>query len=243
MDALSELVHALTNEARHAVLHDLGNRTARPGQHRRATGHGLDHDQAERLGPIDGESECECVAEEFTFFSIRNFTDELDVLSVDVRLHFCIEVFLSSWPFDLGRNLQRHSTELRHADGFGRSFVASDSSQERQVLPRLTAKRKVCVVQAMVDGSHPRQVGHRLALSVANRNVAGFRPCSKSERGFHEAEFSVKRRDYGNVGQARQRQHPVVMVIVDQVELACLAGHSSQQRQVKCGRVLNAVFA
>jgi hypothetical protein len=40
-----------------AFIDDFRDRTAPEGDHWRAAGHGLDHDQTERLGPIDGKKQ------------------------------------------------------------------------------------------------------------------------------------------------------------------------------------------
>src|SRR6266542_6854779 len=42
---------AVDDQAGHAMLDDFGHRAAAEGDHRRAAGHRLDHNQAERLGP------------------------------------------------------------------------------------------------------------------------------------------------------------------------------------------------
>src|SRR6516225_3509564 len=58
------LLDAIHHVARHAVVHDLGNRTSPKGQDRCAARHRLDHHESKWLRPIDGEQQGACVAEE-----------------------------------------------------------------------------------------------------------------------------------------------------------------------------------
>jgi len=62
-------------EAGPAVLHDLGRRTIREGKHRGAAGEGLDHHQAERLGPADRVDERFGPGEEVELAPAADFAD------------------------------------------------------------------------------------------------------------------------------------------------------------------------
>ena len=52
-DGLNRLVDAVDDKPSDAVVNHFRHRPARPCDDWRATGHGFDHDQAERLQPID----------------------------------------------------------------------------------------------------------------------------------------------------------------------------------------------
>src|SRR6266850_6756161 len=71
-------VDRIDQEAGAAVLDHLRHRALRPADHRRAAGHGLDHGEAEGLGPVDREEERRRVAEERGLLRLAHLADELD---------------------------------------------------------------------------------------------------------------------------------------------------------------------
>ena len=61
-----------------AVVDHLGHRAVPEGQHGRAAGHRLDHGEAERLRPVDGEEKRARFAEELDLAAVVDLADELD---------------------------------------------------------------------------------------------------------------------------------------------------------------------
>ena len=57
------------------LVDHLWHRTMPKGKNRRATGHRLYHDKAERLRPVDGKEQRESIAEEFAFCALVDFAD------------------------------------------------------------------------------------------------------------------------------------------------------------------------
>ena len=71
-------VSGVDDEASNAVVDDLSYRTIVPRDDRRSTGHRLDHDQTEGLGPVDGKEERRGLAEELILLLVIHFSNELD---------------------------------------------------------------------------------------------------------------------------------------------------------------------
>src|SRR5688572_10088701 len=65
------------------VFHHLLDRPAAMRDHGRATGHGLDHHEPERLVPLNGKKERRRVTQEFILLWMIDGTDPADLLTVD----------------------------------------------------------------------------------------------------------------------------------------------------------------
>ena len=74
---LHGFVHRIHQIAGHPVLDDLGRGAAAERHHRRAAGHGLDHHQTERLGPVDGEQQRLRPAEKGGLLGVADLAHEL----------------------------------------------------------------------------------------------------------------------------------------------------------------------
>src|SRR5664280_298528 len=70
------------NKSGDTLRHDLGNRAAPECNHRRATRHGFDHDQPERLRPVDRKQQGGGTTKEVFFVAFIDLSDELDVRMV-----------------------------------------------------------------------------------------------------------------------------------------------------------------
>ena len=105
------LIHRFDDDAGDAVVHHFRNRAGAPGDDRRARRHRLDHDEAERLRPVDGEEERERIAEEARLGVIVDLADELDQRIGEQRLDDRPEVVLVRFV-DLRSDLERHSARL-----------------------------------------------------------------------------------------------------------------------------------
>jgi hypothetical protein len=90
-DSLLLVIH---DEARHAILNDLGHGPVAVGDHWRPTGHRLDHDEAERLRPIDRKQQGRRPGEKRLLLRFH-LADKLDRPAIDVRLKLLLEVAVS----------------------------------------------------------------------------------------------------------------------------------------------------
>jgi len=71
------LLNRVTHESRDAVHDHFWHGAALGGDHRRATGHRLDHRQAERLRPMDGEDEGFGSFQKVALLTLVDLADEL----------------------------------------------------------------------------------------------------------------------------------------------------------------------
>ena len=77
-----------------AVLDHLRHRAAARRDHRRAARHRLDHDQAERLLPVDREERRPRVLEQLDLLAVRDLAEVLDLVRAEMRLDELVEVLL-----------------------------------------------------------------------------------------------------------------------------------------------------
>ena len=98
----------LDDEAGEAVVDDLRDRAAVVGNHRCTAGHGLDHDEAERLGPVDRKQQPDCAAQKIRFFVVADLADIFDEWMVHQRANDFIVIFLIR-SIDLRGDLHRHA--------------------------------------------------------------------------------------------------------------------------------------
>ena len=74
------------------------------GDDGRATGHGFDHHESERLGPVDRNQQCDRAAQELRFVLVIDLADILDISRSDHRLDHLVEI-LAIGNVDLGGDL------------------------------------------------------------------------------------------------------------------------------------------
>src|SRR5215510_6106806 len=118
IDGLHRLVKAVHDKASHAVRDDFGHGSAAPGDHRRATGQGLDHDEAERLRPVDGKEQRVGVAQKLVLVSATDLTEELDKRPGRVQQRFdYLRVIVALLGVDLGGDLERPTRAAGDFDG------------------------------------------------------------------------------------------------------------------------------
>src|SRR5690606_29969276 len=123
-DLADGLLDAVHHVAGYAVLDDLGNRAVPEGKHRRAAGHGLDHNEPERLGPVDREQQRARIAQEPALAALVDLADEFDAGLIQQRCNLALEIRLVD-AVDLRRDLQRQ------ADGAGYGYRAVDALLRR----------------------------------------------------------------------------------------------------------------
>ena len=88
----NSMVLALDDEARDSVINDLRHRTRPISDHGCAACHRFNHNQTERLRPIDREEQGGSIGEKWLLAALTDLADELDSLVVDMRLEMLLEV-------------------------------------------------------------------------------------------------------------------------------------------------------
>ena len=106
---------AIYNEAGYAFINDFGNRTVAEGKNRGAACHRLDHDQTERLRPVDGKQQGARLTQKAGLATLIDLADELNAWFRQHRLYLSLEV-LHVHAIYLRRNLQRKADSARNAD-------------------------------------------------------------------------------------------------------------------------------
>ena len=79
LPCLYRLFDAVDDESGDSLVDDFGDGTSAECDHGSSASHGFDHDEAERLRPVDGKEQGGCVAEEACLVRFANFADELNV--------------------------------------------------------------------------------------------------------------------------------------------------------------------
>src|SRR5438105_14263428 len=102
---LNRLFDAGHNKSRDPFLHDFRHGAVWPGDDRRAASQGLDHDQAERLRPIDREEERQRPGHQILLVLAANLADKFYEWIVEEGLDLVVEIILIGLV-DLGRNFQ-----------------------------------------------------------------------------------------------------------------------------------------
>ncbi len=87
-DGLHGFVDAGDDEAGDPVVDHFRDRAVIPGDHRRAAGHRLDHDEAEGFRPVDREKQRGGIAQEIGFLVVADLADELDAWVSSIGLTF-----------------------------------------------------------------------------------------------------------------------------------------------------------
>src|SRR5437764_2462405 len=93
-DGVDRLRLPLDDEPGDALVDHLRHRAGSKRDDRRTAGHRLDHDQAERLGPIDGEQQGCGTRQKLLLGLVVDLADQLDFLAVDLWLEALLEVAL-----------------------------------------------------------------------------------------------------------------------------------------------------
>jgi len=128
-------------ESRATVASSSGTEPQGPRDHRRAARHRLDHHEAERLRPVDGEQQRAGAAEEGGLADVLDLPDEFDERIVEERRDDALDV-LAIVCVDLGGDAQRHAHALGHLDGDLGLLLRRQPAEERQVLAGLGHERR-----------------------------------------------------------------------------------------------------
>ena len=191
--------------------------------HRRPASHRLDHDEAERLLPLDREERRARVLEELDLLAVRHLAEELDPAVAEMRLDKLREVLPLLLLAVLAREPQRKAELHRDGDRPVRSLVGTEPAEEEEVLARVRLARIEREVDGIRNRRHPREIGHRLALVLGDGDETDPRrhlgDVAVDSLGVVDIERAVdgmqdRRLDEPPEGRAR---HPGV--VVDHVEL------------------------
>src|SRR5690349_12603634 len=126
------LIDTADNKSRLSVFYYFRDGAAAEGENRRAASHSLDHDKPERLWPINRKQQRRCLAQEFGFVAVVDFSDELDLLAVNQRLDNAAEIFRVCMIY-LGREFQFYARSSRDFDSAVRPLFRRHASEECQV--------------------------------------------------------------------------------------------------------------
>src|SRR6185312_7740292 len=131
-----------------------GHRAAAPGDDRRPLTHRLDHHEAERFGPVDGEQKRRGVAEKLSLFMVANLTDELDQRMIELRANHVLEIFLVG-RIDLRGDLQWEPDLFRNFDRPIWALLGRDAAEECEIAATRVDDRRGPRRQSMLNRSQP----------------------------------------------------------------------------------------
>jgi hypothetical protein len=198
----------------------------------------IDHHQAERLGPVDRQQQGMRAAEESGLFGIADLADHFHARAVHHRLDDGVEILLVD-AIHLGGDLQRNAGAPRDGDGAVGPFLGRDAAQERQIARPHGLRRQQVLRQAVIDGAHEVGVRQRPALRVGDGNHRRLRQVV--HRGdFRQVEAAVQRGDRRRAGARQQREHPVVQMAVQHVEIMGGAADAFHLGHVRRDRIAQA---
>src|SRR5262245_12498685 len=169
VDCRRQLTELGSCESRYAVGDDLWHRSAAQRDNRRAAGHRLDHDQAERLFPLDREHQAVRGRHELALLLRVGLTDVLDVRA-QPRPDLRIEVLLLQLLVDLGRQHDPAAGSSRRVDGQVDALLRVAPAEEQHVVVLVLAVRIAGYVDRVVHDTRPVQVRRLLTLRIRDRD-------------------------------------------------------------------------
>jgi len=122
----------INDEAGHSVFDHLGHRARMKGDRRTTASHGLDQDEAERLGPIGRRQEARRTAKKFGLLIVADLADVFDRRRSQQRADLGLEIVAIDLV-DLGRNFQRHTALSRDPDRRVGRLLRRDAAEECEV--------------------------------------------------------------------------------------------------------------
>ena len=133
LDAFRHLVNAAADPSIHAILDNLLDGSAGKREHRCAARHRFDHDEAERLFPLNREQKSPRPGQQPILLRRIRFADVFDLASVDVWSHLILPV-RPKHRLDLSSYLQPDPCEARGLDRQMRRLTRGHAAQERDVV-------------------------------------------------------------------------------------------------------------
>ena len=157
-----------------AVAQDLRHRAAAHRDDGCAAGQRLDHDEAERLLPLDRHDQRMRPGEQLALLVVVDLADVADVV-VQVGCDELVEVGDLARLAALGGDLERPAEALRDADRAVRALVGAHAAEEEERVAGIPVDLVARDVDRVVDVCHPRQVGQRATLVHGQRDEPGMR--------------------------------------------------------------------
>src|SRR5712675_2031878 len=131
-DGLNGFRFPIDDKTRYAIIDDFRYRAGPERDHRRAARHGFDHDQAERLRPVDRKQQSGGIGKKLLLGRIINFANQPDLVAVNLRFKPFLEVTpLAAWYFRC--DAKRHSGGTRNADCTFRAFLGSEPTEKGKI--------------------------------------------------------------------------------------------------------------
>src|SRR6266480_7220945 len=156
----------LHDEAGQTLVDDLGHRATVIRNYRRTACHRFDHDEAERLWPVDRDQQPNRAAEEVRFFVVADFADVFDQrVALDQRTNEFIVVLLVG-PIDLRRDLERNAASGRDLDRPVHALFRRDPAKHAEISRGHRPRHQQLFGQPVMDGAHPIGLQHRTPLRV-----------------------------------------------------------------------------
>ena len=122
----------LNNETRHAIFDQFGNRAAIESDNRRAASHGFDHDQSERLRPVDRHDQREGAAQKLGLLRVGDLPDKFDMRFGEERLNHLLEIVVVDCV-DFGGDLERQSAALGNMDRAINPLLWRNATQKSEI--------------------------------------------------------------------------------------------------------------
>lgn len=185
-----------------AVIDHFRNRAAAERDHRRPAGHGFDHDEAERLRPVDRKQERAGIAEKFRLPLLVDLADELDIrVRGDQRRDRPVPIDLID-PVDLGRDPELHRGARGDLDGTVGPLLRRDAAEKGEVIAMGSGPEGQQIArQAVMDIAGPVEMtGQRAALVMGDGDQRHLRKGSVERLQIGQVEPAVQCRD-GALGE------------------------------------------
>ena len=149
-----------------AVRNDFRHGPVGPSDHRRSSRHCFDHDEPERLWPVDRKQKRARVAEKFALLGFADFAYELDEGMVKKRFDLGLEIRNIN-GVHLCRELQGDTGSLGDFYRAVRALFGRDTSEESQIAAAIRVERADARHEAVRDRGEPIGIRwHWTALRV-----------------------------------------------------------------------------
>lgn len=149
-------VDVATDPTVQAVLHDLLDGTTRQRQDGCTARHGFNHDEAERLFPLNWKQERPGSGKQRILLRRIDLTDIFDLATVDTRSHLLVPV-LAKDRLDLSGELESNSRTERRFNREMRGLAGRHTPEESDVIFFLRGKRIVLHRNPVMDDMQPQQ--------------------------------------------------------------------------------------
>ena len=122
----------LNNETRYAIFNQFRDGAAIERDNRRAASHGFDHDQSERLRPVDRHDQRDGAAQELGLLRVRDLADEFDMRFGEERLNHLLEIVVIG-RVDFRCDLKRQATSFGDVDRAINPLLRRNATQKSEI--------------------------------------------------------------------------------------------------------------